>query len=256
MHVFSELVTYKQFLREFTLQQLRSRYRGSVLGFGWSLLVPFATIATFGFVFAYLNRANMQIFWPFFIGGFVPWNFFALSIGVSVVSIVGNPQFITKTYAPKAVFPVAAFLTSLIETIALFISAFIILAVFGYKFPATVLFMPVSLAILMPFVLGACLLLAAANVFFRDVAFIWTALQTLLFFLTPILYSVESLPPNMRPLFEANPLYPFVRLFQDPLLGTLPPGDLTATAALYAAIMLTLGASVFSRTQKSFYLYL
>jgi ABC-type polysaccharide/polyol phosphate export permease len=256
MQIFRELMGYKEFLREFTLQQLRSRYRGSILGFAWTLLVPLASLAAFGFVFSFISRANMSTFWPFFVGGFVPWSFFLSALNNSVVSVVYNPHFVTRVYAPKAVFPASGFLIALIEGLAFAISAAMMLVLMGHPFHATIMFLPVAAAIFLPFALGACLLLSAANVFFRDIGFLWAASSTILFFSTPILYPIQAVPAGFRPLFEANPLYPMVRIFQDPLLGTLPPADITATAALYAVIMLTLGASVFSRSEKSFYLYL
>ena len=182
--------------------------------------------------------------------------FFASAIGSSVGSVVANAHFVTRIHAPKAVFPITSFIVSLIEGFALAVSALAMLVFFNHQFTVTVLFLPISLLVLLPFVFGACLLVSAANVFFRDVGFIWTAFSTLLFFCTPIFYPLSAMPAAARPIFEANPLYPFVRLFQDPILGTIPPADMIATAALYAIIVLTLGASVFSRSEKSFYLYL
>jgi ABC-2 type transport system permease protein len=256
MQIFRELISYKEFLREFTMQQMRSRYRGSLLGFAWTLIVPFVILASLGFVFSYINKADMKSFWPFFLGGFVPWMFFSSAIGASMGSVVANAYFVTRIHAPKAVFPVAAYVMSLIEAVGFAASALVLLALFKHQFTTTLLFLPISAALLLPFVLGTCLLVSAANVFFRDVGFIWASTSMLMFFCTPIFFPLNALPAPVRPFFEANPLYPFVRLFQDPLLGTIPPADITVTAALYAGIVLALGASVFSRSEKSFYLYL
>lgn len=254
--LYKELTDYKHFLREFVLQQMRSRYRGTMLGFAWTLIVPSFLIFTFGFVFSYVAKTDIKTFWPFFVGGYVPWLVFSNAVTASTGSVIGNPQFVTRIYAPKAVFPVAAFALALIEGAALAIAALMALAFFGHNFTLTVLFLPVSVAILLPFVLGSSLLVAAATVFFRDVAFIWAALSSLLFFCTPILYQITAMPATARPIFEANPVYPIVRIFQDPLLGTLPPVDITLTAAMYSVIVLVLGASVFKRSERSFYLYL
>jgi ABC-2 type transport system permease protein len=256
LKLYNELVEYNQFLREFVLQQMRSRYRSSVLGFAWTLIMPLVTVASLGFVFAFISKADMRSFWPYFLGGFVPWTFFATAIGNSLGSVLANGHFVTRVYAPKVVFPFSAYLLALIEGAALAVAALVILALFGHQFHATLLFLPVSVAILLPFVLGVSLLVAAANVFFRDVSFLWGAFSTLLFFLTPIFYKLDVIPTPVRPLFEANPLYPIVRLFQDPLTGTLPPADIVTAAALYAAIALMIGAAVFKRSEKSFYLYL
>lgn len=255
LDLYKELVEYRQFLREFVLQQMRSRYRSSVLGFAWTLIVPLVTLASIGFIFSFLNP-DMKSFWPYFLGGFVAWTLVSSAIGSCVGAIVGNMSFVTRIYAPKIVFPVGAFVVALIEGAAFALAALFLLALFGHHFATSAFFLPLSVAILLPFLLGVCLLVAAANVFFRDVGFIWTAFSTLLFMCTPIVYRLEAMPASVRPLLEANVLYPFIRLFQDPLIGSVPPADIAFTAAVYAAIMLLVGAAVFKRSQKSFYLYL
>jgi ABC-2 type transport system permease protein len=251
-----EVLDYRQFLREYTLMQFRSRYRSSALGFAWTLLVPLATLASFSFVFFFISGVRSREFGPFFFGGFLMWSLMAAAAPAAIMSIVGSPQYITRIHAPKSVFPVSAFIVAAVEFLAFGVAVLLILAALRVPLGPTVALLPISVLIYAPFVLGICFLFASANVFFRDFAFLWTSLNMLWLFLTPVFYRLESVPPTLRPLFEANPLYPFSRLFQDPLLGRVPSGDLYAAALLYSALALMVGIAVFRRTENRFYLYL
>jgi ABC-type polysaccharide/polyol phosphate export permease len=79
----------------------------------------------------------------------------------------------------------------------------------------------------------------------------------MLFFFTPIIYSMLQIPPAYRPLWELNPLLPFIQLFRIPLaLGQLPPADSIIVSAVYALVTFVAGSAFFFRSQRSFYSYL
>jgi lipopolysaccharide transport system permease protein len=257
MGLLREALDNREFLKEFTLQQLRGRYRNSVLGYLWALLIPLMMFATFAFIFAVVNRLDSRTYAPFFFAGYLPWLLFINTSNAATISVVANAHIITRIRAPKSVFPVSALLVNLIEFGGFVAATLILMVLLKAKFTLAMLFIPVAAAILVVFVLGIAFLFATIQVFFRDFMFLWSTLSFLLFFCTPILFPLTQIAPAFRPFFELNPLLPFVRMFQDPIsLGQLPSLDTIIVSVLYSVVLFVFGAAVFSRAQKSFYSYL
>src|SRR3954447_8385783 len=96
-----EISHYREFLREYVLQLLRARYRGSVLGFFWTLLNPLLVCVSFTLVFAVINRVTVREFMPYFLGGYVPWLFFQNTGSTATTAIVGNMHYVSRVYVPK-----------------------------------------------------------------------------------------------------------------------------------------------------------
>ncbi len=248
---------HREFLKEHVLQTLRSRYRGSVLGFLWTLLNPLMICVAFGFVFSRLNRVNIEEFLPHFLAGYLPWMFFVgASVGANI-AITGNASYVSRVYVPKGIFPLSVVLVNLVDFLAGLAAFFIVLLIaFPHKLHATAAFLPVSLAILFVFVTGVALLFATINVFFRDFQFLWGTISFIWFFLLPILFTPANTPVAVRNLYQFNVMYPMIRLFQDPLAnGVLPPADILGLSVAYALITLVAGSAAFFRWQREFYMY-
>jgi ABC-2 type transport system permease protein len=131
------------------------------------------------------------------------------------------------------------------------------MALVGAKFTPALASIPVAIIVMGVFVLGVSFLFAAVNVFLRDFQFLWASISFLWFFFTPILYHITMLPAHVRPYFAMNPLVPFINLFQKPICdGVLPPLATFGLAILYSLTMLGVGLTVFSRSERTFYLYL
>ncbi|HYO79768.1 MAG TPA: ABC transporter permease, partial [Bryobacteraceae bacterium] len=240
----------------FTVKEFRSRYRASILGLLWTVLLPLATVFALGFMLFFISRANPREWGAAFLGGYLAWSLMLTATSIAVGSIVANSVYVSRIYAPKGIFPLSAFLVGAVEFVAFFFAVSLLLVCMGGTIYPTFALLPLATLVYAPFVLGCCYLLAVANVFWRDTTFIWAALSTLWFFFTPILYPITAVPAQYRPLFEANPLYPFVLLFQNIFLGTVPPAELWITAMIIGVLTLAVGASLFRRNEERFYLYL
>jgi ABC-type polysaccharide/polyol phosphate export permease len=254
---FRDIVQHREFLREHVLQTLRARYRGSVLGFIWTLLNPLLIWISFGFIFSRVNHVNLEQFLPHFLAGYVPWMFFVGSSTAATSSIVGSSNYVNRMYVPKAIFPVSVVLVNMVDFIAGLASFFLfVMVVFPQQLHPTALFIPVAFAILLVFVTGISLLFATVNVFFRDFQFLWATISFVWFFLVPILFTPENMPDAVRTMNQFNVMYPMLRMFQDPLAkGLLPPVDLVGLSAAYAMVALIAGSAAFFRWQREFYMY-
>jgi lipopolysaccharide transport system permease protein len=257
MGALQEVFENRDFLKEFTLQQLRTKYRGSVLGYLWAILVPLVLFATMAFVFSIINNLNAGSFAPYFFGGYIPWLLFVNSGSGATMSIVGNRHLLAHIRTPKATFPVSVLLINLVELLGFLAATLVIMLALRSNFSPAMLFLPVAIVIVSVFVLGVSFLFATINVFVRDFMFVWTAFSTLWFFCTPIIFPLSQLNPIYRKYFELNPILPFIQLFQDPISkGLLPSAETIVLSLIYAVILFIFGATVFTRSQKSFYPYL
>jgi ABC-type polysaccharide/polyol phosphate export permease len=252
-----ELHLYRDFLRQYTLQQIRSRYQDSVLGFLWTWLNPILTCVTFLFVFSFVSQVDLRSFGLFFLSGYIPWMFMTAAVGIGGNSIVGNTGYVTRIYVPNLIFPLS---TTLVQLIDLMIGMLVIAMVFvalGAAWTPSLLVLPVSLVLVVAFTLGFVLIMSTATVFMRDILLLWASVSFVWFFLTPILYPLSKMPKEAQGWMELNPFLPFVRLFQEPIaFGRVPSMDVFAAAGLIAGIVLIAGFVTFSRAQKHFYLYL
>jgi ABC-2 type transport system permease protein len=252
-----QLIDYREFLRQYVQQMLHSRYRGSVLGFLWSLLNPLFICITFSVLFSSISGQPLHTYGVFFFSGYMPWTFFVSAVGGAIMSVVGNSHYVTRIYVPKTIFPLSVALVSFIDLLVAMPILFGVMIVSGAPLTPALLILPLSLLFLLLFTAGLCFLFASINVFLRDFSHLWTSLSFLWFFFSPILYPLEKVPAYVRPLLEANPIVPFLRMFQDPVSrGVFPDPGTILIAGVGSAIVAVVGFTVFTRSQKLFYLYL
>lgn len=199
-------MAHRNLLYLLSLKELRTRYKKSILGWAWSLLNPLSQMLIFTIIFKYVFRQNalpgdpsgLRNFPLYFLAGLLPFNFFAITTSVSMGAVQGGAGLIKKVQFPHEhlVFSVviAQFVTLMIElvilTVALLLSGSMVLA-----------WLPVMLAVmcmLALFTTGVAMVLAAANVFYHDVNYLWTIVSQLLFYATPIIYFPQAI--SLRPL--------------------------------------------------------
>ena len=255
------LVTHRQLLQDFAWRELRSRYKGSVLGFGWNFAIPLLNLAVFYLLFGVLlgqrprTGTGEQNYAIFLFVGLLPWTFFANSLGAGASSIIANGAIVKKVRLPLQLLPAASVLSSLANFLLSMIVLFVVLAIFGPRHLEGLPYLPPLLVIQIVMNLGFAYLLAAANVFFRDVQHILGILLTAWYFLTPVLFSVQIVAdrPTERELLYLNPMTAIVVAYQRALLDGLPPEwERLAYSALFAGAIFALGFWYFRRSKDSF----
>src|SRR4030065_418715 len=141
------LFSYRELLFSLTKKELKVKYRGSALGFLWSLLNPILTMLVYSFVFSIVLRAGIQEFAIFLVCVLLPFNFLSNSVNYGTGSIISNSNLVNKIYFPREIIPLsivfANFFNFLLELIALFI----VLAIMGYKFYLFLYLLPVIIFI-------------------------------------------------------------------------------------------------------------
>jgi len=255
------LVTQRQLLQDFAWRDLRSRYKGSALGFGWNFAIPLLQLAVFYLLFGVLlgtrprTASGEQSYAVFLFVGLLPWTFFANSLGAGAAVILANGAIVKKVRLPLQLLPASAVLSSLANFLLSLIVLFVVLAVFGPRHPEGLVVLPLLVLLQIVMNLGFAYLLAAANVFFRDVQHILGIVLTAWYFLTPVLFPVAIVAdrPTERELLYLNPMAAVIVSYQRALLDGLPPewGRLAYSAAV-ALVIFVLGFAYFRRSKDAF----
>ncbi|MSO58401.1 MAG: ABC transporter permease [Thermoleophilia bacterium] len=257
MDVYRDLLRYRELYASLVRRDLRAKYKGSVLGLAWSLALPTALMLVYLTVFSVLWRASPasgEDYWLFLLCGLPPWSFLAASLQHSARSLIDNAGLIRKVRFPRQLIPFSAIATQMVSLVAMTAIVIVLALVFRPESRATVIVAVPVAALIVLFVAGLALTIAALTAVFRDVEFLVTAALLPWFFLTPILYRLEDAPGAAeRPWLEAllhwaNPMTPAIESFRAPLFaGTLPPLADFVYLVVAAVVALVLGAVVFRR---------
>ncbi len=256
IELFSEIFRSRQLIWALALKDLKIRYKRSVLGFLWALLNPLLLMIVLSVVFSTLMGAAVPHYAIFILSVLLPWTFFSQSLTYAADSIVGNGDLIKKVKVSKLVFPVAAVVSNLINFALSMIPLVLILVALRFPFYWTWLYFPVPLLALCLLTLGGTFFFAAANVFYRDVAHILQNLLNVLFYITPIIYSVTMIPSKYQWLFRLNPLgYIFNGFRLSVYWGKLPSVASVIACFVCAFISLGIGYWLFRKHQDEFVFY-
>lgn len=253
-----ELFRYRQLIGTLTARDLKARYRGSVLGFFWSLANPLLLLAVYTLVFTtFFPNRGIQPYPLFLFAGILPWTFFAASILESTVAITSNAGLIKKVMFPAEALPLVVVLSHLVHFVlalpilllALFVAVFIgSVPLSLYVFAAPLIMLLQTL-----FIAGIALAVSSASVLFRDLRDLVANLLQLGFFLTPVIYLIDHVPsPWMRALLRINPMTPFVTAYQSIFFFGRPPAVLDVVLmCVYAIASVGGGLLVFDRLRDT-----
>jgi lipopolysaccharide transport system permease protein len=245
-------------LKELVKRDFHGRYAGSALGLVWSLVQPLWLLVLFTFVFDTILQVSLlgertENFSVFLFAALLPWMAVHEGVTRGASAITDNSPLVKKLTFPAEVLILAAVLGALLhEAIALGVFAVVLVAL-GHLAPGGLPLLLVAVPLQLALTLGLGLLLAAANVFFRDVAQVLGLVLSAWFYLTPIVYPLSLVPEWVLPLVLFNPLTALVELYRQALLGgtlELPPG--TGSLAVLAVVVLGSGAWLFRRLAPSF----
>jgi len=244
--------------RNLVRREVRQRYKGSVLGLGWTLLNPLIMVGAYWIVFKFLFGSPIQNYALFMFVGLMVWTLFYGGISVAASSLVANSSLVTKVRFPREIIPLASVTANAVIAMAMLVIAIPLCITLGdgSLLPLTVL--PLFLALTAVMTCGIGLLLAALNVYFRDVAHILVAIGVPWFFITPIFYTYATLPASATAhtvlvtlLHYGNPIAPFVVVVQDVLFfGQWPTITDSVYCAAAAAVALIVGVLAFRRLEK------
>ena len=265
MFVFSSFFTapwrYRTILRQFLRREILGRYRGSMLGVAWAFITPLLMLGVYSLVFVGVFHAR----WPGaesgggagfalrLFAGLMVFNLFAEVVGRAASIIVEQPNLVKKVVFPLELLSFVVLGSALFH---FFLSAGILLLgtlLIHHSLPLSILLMPMVILPLLPLLLGLSWLLAALGVYVRDVAPVVGLTVSLLLFLSPVFYSIQSLSPTWQFWMQLNPLTPVIESLRAVVfLGQVPDWSMWGMSLLIGCGVACFGAWIFSVLSDGF----
>jgi len=203
---------YREMIWNLVVRDLKVKYKGSALGFLWSFLNPLILMTLYWIIFTKLapdmkrdiptiggRELNYGIF---LIASMWPWMAFQGAVAKSAPTFILNDSLIKKVYFPREVLPIATVTSEFVNFLFGIAILFVILLVTRYQPAFSLLWFPVMLYVLICFTLGCALLISVLDVFYRDTEQILNSFLTILFFATPIIYSVSLVRQKLLGTYE------------------------------------------------------
>lgn len=254
MSVFKEIYQYRQMVAGLVKRELRGRYKGSFLGFLWTFINPLMQLVVYTLVFSVILKSNIDKYYLFLFVALIPWNFFSTSLTGGSRAVLSQQSMVTKIYFPREVLPIAYVTAAFINMLYCFIVvfAFVIFSGVSLNFLALLFLVPVMI-IEYIMALGVALISSAVTVYFRDLEHILGVLSMAWIHLTPVMYSMDIVPEEIKGIFLANPMTPVINAYRDILYYSRVP-DITTlvSAAGFAAAAAIIGFMVFGHLKKRF----
>ena len=253
-----EFWKYKDLLKLLVSRDIKLKYRRSFLGYVWSVLNPLLIMVVMTVVFSAMFKRNIENFPVYLFCGQLLFNYMSNSTHQAIFSITGNAALLKKTYVPKYIFTISKITSGMIDMVFSLGALVIVMLVTRAPFSWTMLLFPIVILQLYLFCIGLGLFLAQANVFFKDIQYIYNAVTTAWMYLTPIFYPLEALPQWLIWCVKHfNPMYFYVGQFRDLIWsGTLPGPMITLAGWSAALLMLAIGMWSFMRSKDKFILYI
>lgn len=255
-----EIWSQRSLLLQLWARDYTARYRGGILGLGWSFLNPLLLLAMYSFVFVTVFRMR----WPsgpdvqgsfviLLFTGLIVHGFFADLVSRSPFAVTTNVAYVKKVVFPLEFLPLMPLCASLINfAVGLFLVLALVLYLQGF-IPLTILYLPLVIAPFILFILGICYFFASVGVYVRDLAQLINFLVSISLFASPVLYPLDSVPPRFQALLYLNPItFAVEELRKLSILGQHPDWIGLSIYSAAALLVFVLGVTWFDKTKKGF----
>jgi len=256
--MFNKLAAHRNLLKNLILRDLKHRYVGSIGGFLWSVVHPVVLLVSYTFIFGVIFRPQMgpefgtDSFAIFVFCGLLPWMLFSDTIVRNCSVISDNAPLITKTVIPAEILPISITISNLIHhLIGLALLVAIITAFYTVHLSALWIFFYMLMLVMLAQGLGW--IVAGLHVFLRDTIQALQIMMLLWFYFTPILYTMDRVPPKFRFFAELNPMALIVTGYRSSLLHLAQPGPVQVAFVLATSLsVFVVGALFFRQTKPAF----
>ncbi len=250
-----EIWKFRELMWTLSLRSLKSRYRQTLLGASWAVIQPLTLTVVFTLVFGKFAKVDTQgAAYPVFAyAAMLPWQLFSNIVTRGTGSVMEQAAIVKKIYLPREICPLASILVCLVDFAVAALALVIFMIIFQVGPTVLLLYLPVLLLIEIVMALGIILFLSALAVFYRDVGFGLPLVLQLGMFVSPVAYSVASVPPEYKGWYMLNPMASIVDGFRRIIVDqTMPQWDYVLYSAGVALLLLGLGYWHFKRAEGRF----
>lgn len=252
--MFNELYNYREMIFSMVRKDLRSRYKGSILGFAWTFINPLLQLLVYYFLFKTILNNRVENFHLYLFVGLIPWIFFSSALVGGSISIIVQKDLIKKIYFPREVIPIAYVTGGLVNMALCFIVVIAVALITGIR-PTVpgLLCLPLIMLVEYIMALGFALMASAFTVYLRDLEHILGIITMAWQFATPICYPESMIPERYLPLFKLNPMFPIINAYRSVLYeGTTPDMSTLLMSLIVGLFFLVVGYYTFRKLQVRF----
>lgn len=257
--LFANLYRQRELIQLLTWRDFLSKYKGSLIGWLWSVIQPLFMMALYTLVFSVFLKIRFggsdspYVFSVYLLCGLLPWTAFSEGIALATNLMRANVNLVKKVVFPLEVLPLNLTLVSLVQQLV----GFVILLPLTYlvlkQLHWTLLLAPLILILQLLLTSGVTWLWTALAVYIPDVRQFTSILIYVLMFLTPIFYPEELVPEGMRFIIDVNPLAQIIRMYRQVFMtGDLPGLAATAYTLLACLFFFLFGYAAFMHAKKHF----
>ena len=254
------LWTNRQLIARMGQREIIGRYKGSARGLAWSFITPLFMLAIYTFVFSVVFQARWGTseesktqFAVVLFAGLIVHTLFSDVINRAPQLVLGNVNYVKKVVFPLEILPVVQLLSATFHALVSVVVLIAAQLVFQGSLPITALLLPVVLLPFLLLTLGLAWWLASLGVFVRDVGQTISLITSVMLFMSPVFFPVQSLPPALQPWMHLNPLTFVIEQVREVVVwGRLPDWQGLAVYSLASIATAWLGFAWFQKTRKGF----
>lgn len=249
-----EQFSYRDLLFQMVRRDLLLRYKQSVMGFGWAVLMPVVNTVIFSVILMKVATIDVGVPYPLFAyTGLLAWQFFASSLRFSLSSLTTNPNLVGKVYFPREVFPFSSVIVSAVD-FAVGSSLLIALMIYYHVVPTpAIIALPLVVLVHILLTAACSTFLAMANLFYRDVKYLFEVIIQFWMFGTSVLYPLKSVDGTIGVFLRLNPVTPIIDAYRATILmGQFPEWQSFGFAAIFSLVAFVGAWLIFHRSEHHF----
>ena len=249
--LWTTLKTQRYVLWNFVARDLKVKYRGTLLGYLWSLLEPLSLVLVYYFVFEVIARRGGPGYPLIVVLGVLPYNLMGTIVQAGATALTSNAALIRRVYLPREVFVLSAVASNLV-VFGLSMLAVVPFMIFYGVVPGwRLVYLPLATMEMALFATGLGLVVACANALFRDITYVIRVVLRLFFYGSPTIYTIAMVPDDLRGLYVLNPVAVYLSTLRNGVMNEpLPFGPGPALfAGAVAVVVFMAGLHLFQRWQ-------
>lgn len=254
--MFETLGKHRFLFEELVKRDFKKKYKRTILGMGWSMLMPLLTLLVMKVVFGQFFGRNVLHYTTYIFCGLLMFNWFSESTNGGMRSLYANAAIFTKVNVPKYLFLFSVNIQTCINFALTLLVFFFFCWLDDVAFTWKFLLLAYPLVTMLVFNVGIGMVLSALFIFFRDMDYLWSVFIQLLMYGSAIFYQVDKMSPDLQRVFTYNPLYRHIAYVREIVLnGAVPSLATHLTLAGFALGAFLVGAFMYKRYNTRFLYY-
>lgn len=251
--MFNNIYSYRELLKTSVQKDIRGKYKGAWLGIVWSLLNPLLLLTVYSIIFPYILKVNVENYTMYLCVALLPWTFFTSTVTTGTFSVITNGNILKKVYFPREIIPISVVISGTVNFLISCVVIVLFLIVSGVGITWTALLFPVILILQFLITLAIVFMLSAFTVYIRDLEHFVSLALLVLFYGTPIVYTMDSIPEKLKWVLNLNPMTHVIEAYRDILYYQRMPniGNILILFGI-AVLGVMIGYKIFDKLQRNF----